>query len=570
MPGGKFLSKNKGLSKMLNQGMNIAQDMANKHNINIPINIGGSSGGSSYPDGNIPPQRPPPPQPQQPPPQSHGGYFPSLPSNPFSSSSSSKSEVQNFRGQDYDQLKRSCQSSNSLFKDPEFPANNRLLVDDASNSIFSYRGLSKFDPSMVEWLRPTEICRNPQMFVGEFNRFDINQGEIGNCWFLAALANLAENRKCFERVVPMNQGFGSGYNGIFRFRFWRFGKWVEVVIDDRLPTRNGKLIYVRSTEPNEFWSALLEKAYAKLHGSYKALEGGLTIEAAVDFTGGIPEMIDLDNGKMSPERIFYIMSKADARGAFMGCALSNSRVSEAQRMGLQSRHAYTITKVVEIRSPKVRGGIPLVRLRNPHGNDREWRGEWSDGDRNWKMIPSNLRSSLGLTYEDDGEFYMNFRDFLRYFGELEICHLGPESVESADNRKKFEVFHFYGEWRAGVSSGGCGNEGMRAFATNPQFFINLSDPDPYDDESCCPVVISLLQQQKKRKSEHAIGFKVYSVDLQTRSVTEDFMRRHNSVDKTDTFINLREIGKRLVLPQGRYCIIPSTFRRGEEGEFLLR
>jgi hypothetical protein len=43
---------------------------------------------------------------------------------------------------------------------------------------------------------------------------------------------------------------------------------------------------------------------------------------------------------------------------------------------------------------------------------------------------------------------------------------------------------------------------------NPQFFLNLNDPDPYDDERNCPVVISLLQQQDKRKSEHAIGFKV--------------------------------------------------------------
>lgn len=51
----------------------------------------------------------------------------------------------------------------------------------------------------------------------------------------------------------------------------------------------------------------------------------------------------------------------------------------AQRLGLQSRHAYTITKVVEIRSHKVRGGIPMVRLRNPHGNSREWKGDWCDG-----------------------------------------------------------------------------------------------------------------------------------------------------------------------------------------------
>ncbi len=42
------------------------------------------------------------------------------------------------------------------------------------------------------------------------------------------------------------------------------------------------------------------------------------------------------------------------------------------------------------------------------------------------------------------------------------------------------------------------------------------------------------------------------------------------IDRTDTFINLREVSKRLLLPEGRYCIIPSTFHRGEEGEFLLR
>ena len=69
---------------------------------------------------------------------------------------------------------------------------------------------------------------------------------------------------------------------------------------------------------------MLEKAYAKLHGSYKNLEGGLTIEAAVDFTGGIPEMINLTRLKYTQERLFYIMSKADDGGAFMGAALSVS------------------------------------------------------------------------------------------------------------------------------------------------------------------------------------------------------------------------------------------------------
>ena len=102
------------------------------------------------------------------------------------------------------------------------------------------------------------------MFVRERDRFDINQGEIGDCWFLASLANLADDDEAFNKVVPSGQSFGSGYCGIFRFRFFRFGEWVEVVVGDRLPTRNGRLIYLKSKDKNEFWSPLMEKAYAKL------------------------------------------------------------------------------------------------------------------------------------------------------------------------------------------------------------------------------------------------------------------------------------------------------------------
>ena len=126
---------------------------------------------------------------------------------------------------------------------------------------------------------------------------DCPQGGLGNCWLPAAMASLTMHKKLFEQVVPHDQTFRDGYAGIFLFRFWRFGVWTDVVVDDLLPTRNGQLIYMNRPPPspsatwteNEFWSALFEKAYAKLYGSYQALNGGNARDAMVDFSGGLSE-----------------------------------------------------------------------------------------------------------------------------------------------------------------------------------------------------------------------------------------------------------------------------------------
>lgn len=64
-------------------------------------------------------------------------------------------------------------------------------------------------------------------------------------------------------------------------RFYRGGKWVPVVIDDRLPVNGGAPAFARSTDPTEFWPALLEKAFAKWYGCYENLVGGWVSDALV-------------------------------------------------------------------------------------------------------------------------------------------------------------------------------------------------------------------------------------------------------------------------------------------------
>ncbi|KAF7648531.1 hypothetical protein LDENG_00155670, partial [Lucifuga dentata] len=135
-------------------------------------------------------------------------------------------------------------------------------------------------------MKELDIKKEITFFDKGASRFDFGQGNVGNCWFLAAIASLTFQKDLMVQVVPMEQSF-EDYAGIFHFRFWRFGKWVDVVIDDLLPVFNKQLLSVRSKTGNEFWVPLLEKAYAKVCGSYADMNAGLPSEAFKDFSGGV-------------------------------------------------------------------------------------------------------------------------------------------------------------------------------------------------------------------------------------------------------------------------------------------
>lgn len=157
----------------------------------------------------------------------------------------------------------------------------------------------------------------------------------------------------------------------------------------------------------------------------------------------------------------------------MGCSIEpDPHVLEAETPeGLIRGHAYSITKVqfVDIQTPNTTGKIPLLRLRNPWGNEAEWNGPWSDQSPEWRYISDDVKDEIGLNFDVDGEFWMSFRDFLKYFDRVEICNLSPDSLSEEQihrGKKKWEMSTFEGEWVSGVSAGGCRN-----YLGEKEFFI---------------------------------------------------------------------------------------------------
>ncbi|XP_025854331.1 calpain-3 isoform X4 [Vulpes vulpes] len=464
----------------------------------------------------------------------------------------------------FEQLHKKCLDKKVLYLDPEFPPDETSLF------------YSQKFPIQFIWKRPPEICENPRFIIGGANRTDICQGDLGDCWFLAAIACLTLNERLLFRVIPHDQSFTENYAGIFHFQFWRYGDWVDVVIDDCLPTYNNQLVFTKSNHRNEFWSALLEKAYAKLHGSYEALKGGNTTEAMEDFTGGVTEFFEI---KDAPRDMYKIMKKAIERGSLMGCSIDTIvPVQYETRMacGLVKGHAYSVTGLEEalFKGEKVK----LVRLRNPWGQV-EWNGSWSDGWKDWSFVDKAEKARLQHQVTEDGEFWMSYDDFIYHFTKLEICNLTADALES-DKLQSWTVSVNEGRWVRGCSAGGCRNF-PDTFWTNPQYRLKLleEDDDPDDSEVICSFLVALMQKNRRKDRKlganlFTIGFAIYEVPKEMHGnkqhLQKDFFLYNASKARSKTYINMREVSERFRLPPSEYVIVPSTYEPHQEGEFILR
>eukprot|EP00927_Polykrikos_kofoidii_P071203 TRINITY_DN67502_c0_g1_i1.p1 TRINITY_DN67502_c0_g1~~TRINITY_DN67502_c0_g1_i1.p1 ORF type:complete len:1108 (-),score=217.57 TRINITY_DN67502_c0_g1_i1:52-3297(-) len=312
---------------------------------------------------------------------------------------------------------------------------------------------------------------------------DVCQGGIGNCWFAGALSVVAQVPQLIQRLFLTKE---YNPNGAYHMQLFHAGAWKPILVDDLFPcskifqgymdgqtvyySRGGTLSYT-SCARHQLWVPLVEKASAKLFGSYGALVSGTMAEALTLFTGCPVERIQLyvpkDVKRRRAERrdakIAYrtqlllqgkqpeddndedeemendetgdllwsrLLSFKEA-GYLMGMACAGEAIEKTREqvngMGLQTPHAYG---VLDVREVQVDGKVErLMQIRNPIGENAPftWKGDWGKDSPKWTFP---LKLELGVVnksnvpmYEQSGIFWMRFSDMMEYFAELDVCRV---------------------------------------------------------------------------------------------------------------------------------------------------
>ena len=218
------------------------------------------------------------------------------------------------------------------------------------------------------------------------------------------------------------------------------------------------------TKHNQLWVQFIEKAYAKMHGCYKAISGGHVAEAFLDLTGAPTAVYNFDHHDFNPRKFWGELLAYRRKRLPMGCGTSSSQE------GIIGMHAYSILDVREVKNigaeffyDKIAQGtlgnvsgftdldgiVRLLRIRNPHGQG-EWKGEWSDKSDIWRKLLTHKNISsdsfgscvdltkpmspeLERTMRNDGTFWIDYDSFLMGFSNVDVV-LAPEVSRKYANR----------------------------------------------------------------------------------------------------------------------------------------
>lgn len=317
-------------------------------------------------------------------------------------------------------------AGNSKYRDKDFPACISSLNGFGERKDYSDKALANFI-----WLRPEEFCKSKPIVFDTINPDDIVQGGLGDCYLLAAISSIAAVPNRLERIFLTKK-----YNaeGIYVIALCINGIWEDVVCDDLFPCKphNSQPAFNHSKD-NKLWVMLIEKAWAKIHGGYLNIAAGLTREALRDLTGASAKTYFVED---SPESLWKMILQGHNRNFIMAAGSDDLNFGSDQfisKIGLAGSHAYSLLGVYELLKSlngftiikyQDRNKIEenkkerIVKLRNPWARG-EWKGDWSDKSPKWTP---ELQKALKVSGKEDGVFCMDYKNFCKYFSDVQVCY----------------------------------------------------------------------------------------------------------------------------------------------------
>lgn len=280
------------------------------------------------------------------------------------------------------------------------------------------------------WRRAREISGDEVSLLSQVSPQTIVQGQLGDCYFLAALASAAESPELIKRLFVAG-GLDKGFVGV---ALCLGGVWQTVIVDDGFPRAAGGALAFSRGRGGELWPAVLEKAWAKLSGGYLRAESGVASEILRDLTGAPTS--SFSPARINIDELWTRLAAGEIRGDLMTASTEALDPKTAEEAGLIPFHGYSLISCFELarEGGKLRrrnSGEPLaerlVLLRNPWGA-REWRGDWSDSSPKWT---EEATPELKPPCKDDGLFFMSFEDLFKHYKTIEVCHYRPENAYTA-------------------------------------------------------------------------------------------------------------------------------------------
>lgn len=207
--------------------------------------------------------------------------------------------------------------------------------------------------------------------------------------------------------------------GLYHFAFFKGDSKVEIVVDDWVPvvrhkdTNELRLACLHNEDPSDAWAALLEKAYAKLHGGYAQLIGGSMRYALEDLTGGIcckTTWTVSSVRKMGRESFFRTLRDHIIHRKIVAAkagALGELQQSSHAAAGIASNRSYLVTNAMQLND----GRTLLVQLVSP-SSKLVWCGKFGPGSLELENTPE-LQQSTGSSVST--HFWLLLEDFVSMF-----------------------------------------------------------------------------------------------------------------------------------------------------------